>query len=141
MASTLRGLTAQDRANWEKQYSAKLQGKTQQEIDDIYRISRIHKRFGNRPDYQKILQMSPSKQIEFYNNQTYLDDWNKRFGNQNEFAYRDGTITKDFLDETLSDEAKVKLMKNPAFKSDSEIEDRYTKSIKNSEDLQNELDK
>lgn len=59
MASTLRGLTAQDRAKWEKQYSAKLQGKTQQEIDDIYRISRIHKRFGNRPDYQKILQMSP----------------------------------------------------------------------------------
>ena len=130
MASALRGLTAQDRAKWEKEYSSKLQGKTQQEIDDIYRISRIHKRFGNHPDYQKVLQMSPQKQIEFYNNQTYLDDWNKRFGNQNEFAYRDGTITKNFLDETLSDEAKAKLMKNPAFKSDSEIEDTYKKSMK-----------
>lgn len=85
--------------------------------------------------------MSPSKQIEFYNNQTYLDDWNKRFSNQNEFAYRDGTITKDFLDETLSDEAKAKLMKSPAFKSDSEIETAYNKAVKSADAIEEENEK
>ena len=135
-----RGLTARDRDEWVKQYQAQLQGLTKDQIDNLFDTAVIKSRLGNKSNYSDILMMPIERQKELYNDQTYLDDFSKRFGNQTEFNYRDGTIPFDFLNTTLTDDAKIKLAKNPKFRSDKEIQDRYNKSIKDSDDLEKELD-
>lgn len=43
----LRGLTANDRANWEKTYQAQLQGRSKQEIDNAWINWNVKRRYGN----------------------------------------------------------------------------------------------
>ena len=64
----LKGLTAKDRADWEKEYSSYTKDKSPEEIERIYRNSMFKKRFSHRKDYSTLIQMSPEERDEFYNN-------------------------------------------------------------------------
>ena len=141
ITNTLRGLTAADRAKWEKDHLAGLQGLTKEQIDDIWHISRMHKMFGNRADYNDIMNMPKQKQIELYNNQTYLTDFTDKIGKQKEFQYRNGTVSFDYLNNILSPAAKAKLAKNPNFFTNDEIQKEETRGIQSADELQEELDK
>lgn len=64
----LKGLTAKDKAEWEKEYSSYIKDKSPEEIERIYRNSMFKKRFSHRKDYSTLTQMSPEERDEFYNN-------------------------------------------------------------------------
>jgi hypothetical protein len=68
----LKGLTAQDRANWEKKYSAYLSGKSSDEIERMYRNEMFKAKFKDREDYSALKQMSPEERDTFYN-KSYTD--------------------------------------------------------------------
>ena len=68
----LKGLTAQDRANWEKKYSAYLSGKSSDEIERMYRNEMFKVKFKGRKDYSTLKQMSPEERDAFYN-KSYTD--------------------------------------------------------------------
>lgn len=68
----LKGLTAQDRANWEKKYSAYLSGKSSDEIERMYRNEMFKAKFKDREDYSALKQMSPEERDAFYN-KSYTD--------------------------------------------------------------------
>ena len=68
----LKGLTAQDRANWEKKYSAYLSGKSSDEIERMYRNEMFKAKFKGRKDYSTLKQMSPEERDAFYN-KSYTD--------------------------------------------------------------------
>lgn len=68
----LKGLTAQDRANWEKKYSAYLSGKSSEEIERMYRNEMFKAKFKDREDYSVLKQMSPEERDAFYN-KSYTD--------------------------------------------------------------------
>lgn len=63
----LKGLTAQDRANWEKKYSAYLSGKSSDEIERMYRNEMFKAKFKGRKDYATLKQMSPEQRDAYYN--------------------------------------------------------------------------
>lgn len=71
----LKGLTAQDRANWEKEYSAYLLGKSSDEIERMYRNEMFKAKFKDREDYSALKQMSPEERDSFYN-KAYEDSLN-----------------------------------------------------------------
>ena len=68
----LKGLTAQDRADWEKKYSAYLSGKSPDEIERMYRNEMFKAKFKGRDDYSTLKQMSPEERDAFYN-KSYTD--------------------------------------------------------------------
>lgn len=68
----LKGLTAQDRADWEKKYSAYLSGKSSDEIERMYRNEMFKAKFKGRDDYSTLKQMSPEERDAFYN-KSYTD--------------------------------------------------------------------
>lgn len=68
----LKGLTAQDRADWEKKYSAYLSGKSSDEIERMYRNEMFKAKFKDREDYSVLKQMSPEERDAFYN-KSYTD--------------------------------------------------------------------
>ena len=63
----LKGLTAQDRADWEKKYSAYLSGKSSDEVERMYRNEMFKAKFKGRDDYSTLKQMSPEERDAFYN--------------------------------------------------------------------------
>ena len=71
----LKGLTAQDRANWEKKYSAYLSGKSSDEVERMYRNEMFKAKFKDREDYSTLKQMSPEERDSFYN-KVYEDSLN-----------------------------------------------------------------
>jgi hypothetical protein len=71
----LKGLTAQDRANWEKKYSAYLSGKSSDEVERMYRNEMFKAKFKDREDYSTLKQMSPEERDSFYN-KAYEDSLN-----------------------------------------------------------------
>lgn len=71
----LKGLTAQDRANWEKKYSAYLSGKSSNEIERMYRNEMFKAKFKGRKDYSTLKQMSPEQRDAYYN-KSYDDSIN-----------------------------------------------------------------
>lgn len=68
----LKGLTAQDRASWEKKYSAYLSGKSSDEVERMYRNEMFKAKFKDREDYSALKQMSPEERDAFYN-KSYTD--------------------------------------------------------------------
>jgi hypothetical protein len=139
--TTLRGLTAEDREKWEKTYQAKLQGMTESQRDNLFHAAAMFKMFGHRPDYDNIKRLPLGNKIALYNNQTYINDFYNKIGGQKEFAFRDGTLTADYLSQNLSDEAKIKLAKDPRFQSNFEIASKYNKAIRNAEEYEKETNK
>lgn len=75
MAVGLKGLTAKDRAGWEKKYSAYLQGKSPEEIDRMYKNEMFKAKFKGRSDYDSLKQLSPAERDNFYN-KYYTDSIN-----------------------------------------------------------------
>ena len=71
----LKGLTAQDRADWEKKYSTYLTGKSDDEIERMYRNEMFKAKFKDRDDYSTLKQMSPEQRDSFYN-KAYTDSVN-----------------------------------------------------------------
>lgn len=71
----LKGLTAQDRADWEKKYSAYLSGKSPDEIERMYRNEMFKAKFKDRDDYSILKQMSPEERDSYYN-KNYTDSIN-----------------------------------------------------------------
>ena len=68
----LKGLTAQDRADWEKKYSTYLSGKSSEEVERMYRNEMFKAKFKGRDDYSTLKQMSPEERDAFYN-KSYTD--------------------------------------------------------------------
>lgn len=63
----LKGLTAQDRANWEKEYSSQIQGYTPEQIDRVYKNFKFKEKFGSRDDYETLKKYSPEQRDSLYN--------------------------------------------------------------------------
>lgn len=68
----LKGLTAQDRANWEKKYSAYLSGKSPSEVERMYRNEMFKAKFKDRADYSALKKLSPEQRDAYYN-KSYTD--------------------------------------------------------------------
>lgn len=69
----LKGLTSQDRASWEKEYSSQLQGLSPEQAERFYRNTMFKKKFGNRPDYESLKKYAPEQRDSIYNNDGKLD--------------------------------------------------------------------
>ena len=64
----LKGLTAQDRKDWEKRFAAQLEGRTPEEIDNAYvRYNFKHKYQGN-DDFASLSTMSVPDMEAYWNN-------------------------------------------------------------------------
>lgn len=63
----LKGLTAQDRANWEKEYSSQIQGYTPEQADRVYKNFKFKEKFGSRDDYETLKKYSPEQRDSLYN--------------------------------------------------------------------------
>lgn len=63
----LKGLTAQDRENWEKEYSSKIKGFTPDQTERMYRNFKFKEKFGNREDYNSLKSLPPEKRDSLYN--------------------------------------------------------------------------
>ena len=64
----LKGLTAQDRADWEKQFAAQLEGRSQEEINRAWLNYNFKHKYGDREDYSTLSQMSAEEKEAYYNN-------------------------------------------------------------------------
>ena len=62
----LKGLTAQDRQNWEKEYSTKIKGLTPDQTERMYRNVKFKEKFGNRSDYNIIKNYTPEQRDSLY---------------------------------------------------------------------------
>ena len=67
----LKGLTPEDRANWEKQYSSKIQGFTPDQVERTYRNFKFKEKFGSRPDYENLKKYTPEQRDSLYNEELF----------------------------------------------------------------------
>ena len=63
----LKGLTAEDRASWEKKYAQQLQGRTPQEIENAWVNFHISETHISDADYNKIKDLSIEEKEAYYN--------------------------------------------------------------------------
>ena len=65
----LKGLTAKDRANWDKTNRDKwiAEGYTEDDLERIYRNSKFKEAFGNDPNYEDLKKLSPEERDNYYN--------------------------------------------------------------------------
>ena len=63
----LKGLTAEDRASWEKKYAYQLQGRTPQEIENAWVNFHISETHISDADYNKIKDLSIEEKEAYYN--------------------------------------------------------------------------
>ena len=80
----LRGLTKQDRQNWEKQYSSLLQGKTydDDQLNQIYLNTKFKEAFGNRSDYNTL------KTLNYEDRNKILEQYNRNVAFKQSFGNR-----------------------------------------------------
>lgn len=64
----LRGLTAQDREDWEKKFAAQLEGRSPEEIENAWRNWNFKNKYGDREDYATLSQMSAADKESYWNN-------------------------------------------------------------------------
>lgn len=89
----LKGLTAQDRAQWEKLNIQELQGLGYYDWDDIdrdryFKNVAFREKFKNRPDYDQLKQLRPEARDSFYENPTAFEQKKKKFiQNANRLGY------------------------------------------------------
>ena len=67
----LKGLTPEDRQNWEKSYSSQLKGLTPDQIDRMYKNFKFKEKFGNRPDYNTLKSYTPEQRDSLYNGELF----------------------------------------------------------------------
>lgn len=67
----LKGLTVQDRQNWEKEYSTKIKGLTPDQTERMYRNIKFKEKFGNRPDYNTLKNYTPEQRDSLYNGELF----------------------------------------------------------------------
>ena len=63
----LKGLTAQDRQNWEKQYASNIQGLDPDQTERLYRNMKFKEKFGNSPQYNMYKNYTPEQRDSLYN--------------------------------------------------------------------------
>lgn len=67
----LKGLTPEDRQNWEKSYSSQLEGLTPDQTDRMYKNFKFKEKFGNRPDYNTLKSYTPEQRDSLYNGELF----------------------------------------------------------------------
>lgn len=67
----LKGLTPEDRQNWEKSYSSQLKGLTPDQTDRMYKNFKFKEKFGNRPDYNTLKSYTPEQRDSLYNGELF----------------------------------------------------------------------
>lgn len=67
----LKGLTPEDRQNWEKSYSSQLEGLTPDQIDRMYKNFKFKEKFGDRPDYNTLKSYTPEQRDSLYNGELF----------------------------------------------------------------------
>lgn len=67
----LKGLTPEDRQNWEKRYSSQLEGLTPDQADRMYKNFKFKEKFGNRPDYNTLKSYTPEQRDSLYNGELF----------------------------------------------------------------------
>ncbi len=67
----LKGLTPEDRQNWEKEYSTKIKGLTPDQTERMYRNVKFKEKFGNRPDYNTLKSYTPEQRDSLYNGELF----------------------------------------------------------------------
>lgn len=101
----LKGLTAQDRADWEKKYAEQLKGRSEQEINNAYRHYKFKEKYGDREDYSSLSKLSADEK-EVY--------WNKQYDDSIASIKKDlslETLDKDTIDTAIpSDASRVDIV-------------------------------
>lgn len=67
----LKGLTPEDRQNWEKSYSSQLKGLTPDQADRMYKNFKFKEKFGDRPDYNTLKSYTPEQRDSLYNGELF----------------------------------------------------------------------
>ena len=67
----LKGLTPEDRQNWEKSHSSQLEGLTPDQIDRMYKNFKFKEKFGDRPDYNTLKSYTPEQRDSLYNGELF----------------------------------------------------------------------
>ena len=67
----LKGLTPEDRQNWEKSYSSQLEGLTPDQTDRMYKNFKFKEKFGDRPDYNTLKSYTPEQRDSLYNGELF----------------------------------------------------------------------
>lgn len=67
----LKGLTPEDRQNWEKSYSSQLKGLTPDQTDRMYKNFKFKEKFGDRPDYNTLKSYTPEQRDSLYNGELF----------------------------------------------------------------------
>lgn len=124
----LKGLTAQDRANWEKKYSAYLSGKSSDEIERMYRNEMFKAKFKGRKDYSTLKQMSPEQRDAYYN-KNYDDSINAIRKGAEKFKLSNDSFTVRSDATRVAEPIKYKLstQEQEAFKAKSKAYDTAMK--------------
>ena len=103
----LKGLTAQDRQNWEKEYSSKIKGLTPDQTDRLYKNAKFKEKFGNRKDYNIIKNYSPEQRDSLYNNSLFKSQPVTKDSNVEE-----ASITKAFQQGQKFKEEETKFLQH-----------------------------
>lgn len=67
----LKGLTPEDRQNWEKSHSSQLKGLTPDQTDRMYKNFKFKEKFGDRPDYNTLKNYTPEQRDSLYNGELF----------------------------------------------------------------------
>ena len=93
----LKGLTAQDRADWEKKYAEQLKGRSEQEINNAYRHYKFKEKYGDREDYSSLSKLSADEKEAY---------WNKQYDDSIASIKKD--LSLETLDKDTIDIKKIK---------------------------------
>ena len=122
----LQGLTKQDRANWEKQYSALLQGKSynNDELNQIYLNTKFKEAFSNNSNYNTLKTLSQderNKMLEQYNRNVAFKE---TFGDRKD--YNQLKTLPQQLRNQLLDESYVQRYALEKYKNNKNLTDIMT---------------
>lgn len=92
----LKGLTAQDRADWEKKFASQLQGRSSEEIENAWRNWNFKQKFGSRDDFSTLKQLSAQEKEDYWN-KAYDDSINKIKQNQENVKKQQSLQSKEDL--------------------------------------------
>lgn len=122
----LKGLTKQDRQNWEKQYSSLLQGKTydDDQLNQLYLNTKFKEAFGNRSDYNTLRTLNyedRNKMLEQYNRNVAFK---QSFGNRKDYDKLKALPSQ--IRNQIQDEAYVQNYALNKYKNNSNLTDIMT---------------
>lgn len=83
----LYGLTAKDRADWEKKYYDKIQGYDESQKERLFRNTKFREKFGEDPNFNEFMKLSPEERDSMYNKSVFANLATPTFSTEPESKY------------------------------------------------------